>query len=205
MITPEYSRQSIEEFAAMIRKDLGLTPPITPDDMRQAYHRLGIKLTPKHNCSLDNIKRHAPFEYEVEYDPDWDNQKIVWKLSTTLGHILLHCIHKDEEKNVYTGDYECLTSEGYPEDINKVIHYVAQFEDSIKRCEDVSDIRESIHANIDKKSHLSYFVECAHDFHSDTLIHVQICGGAHDYEYYIRFPKVHTEIGIKPLNKNEKD
>ena len=109
----------------------------------------------------------------------------------------MHCLHKDGEKSVYTGDYECLTSEGYPEDINKVIHNIAQFEDSIKRCEDVPDIREAIHVNMDKKSHFNYFVQCAYDFHSDTLIHVQICGGAHDYEYYIRFPKVHTEESTK--------
>lgn len=196
MITPEYSRQNIEEFAELLRNDLGLTPPITADDMRQAYAKLGIKLTPKHNCSLDNIKRLAPFEYEVEYDPDWDNQKLVWNLSASLGHILLCELHKDRVKNIFTGEYECLTSEGYPEDISKVIHNVAQFEDSIKRCEDVFDLRESIHANIDKKSHLSYFVQCAYDFHSDTLIRVQICGNVHDYEYYIRFPKIQTEKDI---------
>lgn len=197
MITPEYSRQNIEEFAELLRNDLGLTPPITADDMRQAYAKLGIKLTPKHNCSLDNIKRLAPFEYEVEYDPDWDNQKLVWKLSASLGHILLYCLHKDKEKCVYVGDYECFTSEGYPEDINKVIHNIAQFEDGIKRCEDVFDIRENIHVNMDKKSNLNYFVQSAYDFHSDTLIRVQICGGARDYTYYIRFPKVHTEVDIK--------
>lgn len=197
MISPEYSRQNIEEFAELIRNDLGLTPPITADDMRQAYAKLGIKLTPKHNCSLDNIKRLAPFEYEVEYDPDWDNQKLVWKLSASLGHILLYCLHKDKEKCVYVGAYECFTSEGYPEDINKVIHNIAQFEDGIKRCEDVFDIRENIHVNMDKKSNRNYFVQSAYDFYSDTLIRVQICGGARDYEYYIRFPKVHTEVDIK--------
>lgn len=197
MITPEYSRQNIEDLAEMIRKDLGLTPPITADDMRQAYDKLGIKLTPKRNCNLDNIKRLAPFEYEVEYDPDWDNQKLVWKLSASLGHILLYGIHEDKVKNIFTGEYECLTPEGYPEDISKVIHNVSQFEDGIKRCEDVFDIRENIHVNMDKKSNLNYFVQSAYDFHSDTLIHVQICGGAHDYEYYIRFPKVHAEVNTK--------
>lgn len=197
MISPEYSRQNIEEFAELIRNDLGLTPPISADDMRQTYAKLGIKLTPKHNCSLDNIKRLAPFEYEVEYDPDWDDQKLVWKLSASLGHILLYGLHEDKVKNIFTGEYECLTPEGYPEDISKVIHNVSQFEDGIKRCEDVFDIRENIHINMDKKSHLSYFVQCAYDFHSDTLIHVQICGGARDYEYYIRFPKVHAEINTK--------
>ena len=50
---------------------------------------------------------------------------------------------------------------------------------------------------MDKKSHLSYFVQRTYDFHSDTLIHVQICGGARDYEYYIRFPKVHAEVNTK--------
>ena len=197
MISAEYSRQNIEEFAELIRNDLGLTPPITADDMRQAYDKLGIKLTPKHNCSLDNIKRLAPFEYEVEYDPDWDDQKLVWKLSASLGHILLYGLHEDKVKNIFTGEYECLTPEGYPEDISKVIHNVSQFEDGIRRCEDVFDIRENIHRNMDKKSHLSYFVQCAYDFHSDTLIHVQICGGARDYEYYIRFPKVHAELNTK--------
>lgn len=177
MISPEYSRQNIEEFAELIRNDLGLTPPITADDMRQAYAKLGIKLTPKHNCSLDNIKRLAPFEYEVEYDP-------------------VYCLHKDKEKCVYVGAYECFTSEGYPEDINKVIHNIAQFEDGIKRCEDVFDIRENIHVNMDKKSNLNYFVQSAYDFHSDTLIRVQICGGARDYTYYIRFPKVQKEKDI---------
>lgn len=197
MIIPEYSRKNIEEFAKLIRNDLGLTPPISADDMRQAYAKLGIKLTPKHNCSLDNIKRLAPFRYEVEYDPNWDDQKLVWNLSAALGHILLHGLHKDREKHIYTGEYECLTPEGYPEDISKVIHNIAQFEDGIKRCEDVFDVREIIHVNIDKKSHLSYFVQCAYDFHSDTLIHVQICGGARDYEYYVRFPKVHAELNTK--------
>lgn len=198
MITPEYSRKNIEDLAEMVREDLGLTPPITADDMRQAYDKLGIKLTPKRNCDLDdNIKRLAPFEYEVEYDPDWNDQKLVWNLSAALGHILLHCVYKDKEKCIYTGKYECLTQEGYTEDISKVIHNIAQFEDGIKRCEDVLDIRENIHVNMDKKPHLSYFVQCAYDFYSDTLIRVQICGRAHDYEYYIRFPKVHAEVDIK--------
>ena len=196
MITPEYSRQNIEEFAEMVRKDLGLTPPVTTDDIRKVYDKLGIKLTPKRICSIDNIKRLAPFEYEVEYDPDWNDQKFVWNLSASLGHILLCELHKDRVKNIFTGEYECLTSEGYPEDISKVIHNVAQFEDSIKRCEDVFDLRETIHVNMDKKSHLSYFVQCAYDFHSDTLIRVQICGNVHDYEYYIRFPKIQTEKDV---------
>lgn len=197
MITPEYSRQNIEDLAEMIRKDLGLTSPITADDMRQAYDKLGIKLTPKRNCSLDNIKRLAPFEYEVEYDPDWDDQKLVWNLSASLGHILLYGLHEDKVKNIFTGEYECLTPEGYPEDISKVIHNVSQFEDGIKRCEDVFDIRENIHVNMDKKSNLNYFVQSAYDFHSDTLIRVQICGGARDYTYYLRFPKVHAEVNTK--------
>ena len=171
MITPEYSRQNIEEFAEMVRKDLGLTPPVTTDDIRKVYDKLGIKLTPKRICSIDNIKRLAPFEYEVEYDPDWNDQKFVWNLSASLGHILLCELHKDRVKNIFTGEYECLTSEGYPEDISKVIHNVAQFEDSIKRCEDVFDIRENIHRNqrLEATTFLRLYKQ---HLHSET-----VCGG----------------------------
>ena len=194
MITPKYSRQNIEEFAEMVREDLGLTPPVTADDIRKAYDKLGIRLTPRKNCNLDsNINRLAPFEYEVFYNPDWDDRRFVWNMSASLGHILLCGLHKDRVKNIFTGDYECLTPEGYPEDISKVIHNVTQFEDSIKRCEDVFDLRETIHVNMDKKEYISYHVQCMYDFYSDALIRVQIQGGGYYYEYYIRFPKVQKE------------
>ena len=80
-------------------------------------------------------------------------------------------------------------SKGYPEDINKVIHNVARFEDDIIRCEDASDLRQIIHENMDEKSCLNYYVQCMYDFYTDTLMRIQICGGRYDYEYYIRFPK----------------
>lgn len=190
MSTPKYSRQSIDNFADKIRNDLGLKPPITASDMRYAFNKLGIKLTSKRNCDLDdNIKRLAPFKYEVFYDPDWNDQKFTWNMSAALGHILLYGIHYDGAKHIYTGKYQCLTSKGYPEDINKVIHNVAQFEDDIIRCEDASDLRQIIHENMDKKSCISYYVQCMYDFYTDTLMRIQICGGRYDYEYYIRFPK----------------
>lgn len=188
MSTPKYSRQSIDNFADKIRNDLGLKPPITASDMRCAFDKLGIKLTSKQNCDLDtNIKRLAPFKYEVFYDPDWNDQKFTWNMSAALGHILLYGIHYDSEKHIYTGKYQCLTSKGYPEDINKVIHNVAQFKDDIIRCEDANDLRQIIHENMHKSSY--HFIQCMYDFYTDTLIRIQICSGRYDYEYYIRFPK----------------
>ena len=190
MSTPKYSRQSIDDFADKIRNDLGLKPPITASDMRHAFDKLGVKLTSKRNCNLDdNIKRLAPFKYEVFYDPDWNDQKFIWNMSATLGHILLYGIYHDSEKHIYTGEYQCLTSKGYSEDISKVINNVAQFEDGIVRCEDASDLRQIIHENMDEKSYLNYYVQCMYDFYTDTLIRIQICGGRYDYEYYIRFLK----------------
>lgn len=78
-------------------------------------------------------------------------------MSATLSHILLYDICHDSKKHIYTGEYQCLTSKGYSEDISKVINNVAQFEDGIVRCEDASDLRQIIHENIDEKSHLNYY------------------------------------------------
>ena len=190
MSTPKYSKQSIDDFADKIRNDLGLKPPITASDMRHAFDKLGVKLTSKRNCNLDdNIKRLAPFKYEVFYDPEWNDQKFIWNMSATLGHILLYDTHHDSEKHIYTGEYQCLTSKGYSEDISKVINNVAQFEDGIVRCEDTSDLRQIIYENMDEKSYLNYYVQCMYDFYTDTLIRIQICGGRYDYEYYIKFKK----------------
>jgi len=190
MSTPQYSRASIEEFADKIRSELGLVPPITASDIKRAYEKLGIKLTSRRDCSLDsNIRRLAPFDYEVFYDPEWSDQTFVWNMSTVLGHILLYDIYQDGKKHVYTGRYQCLTSAGYHEDINKVIKNVNQFEDDIIRCEDASDLRDIIRENIDRQSYQHCFVQCMYDFYTDTLIRIQICGGGQDYEYYIRFPK----------------
>lgn len=190
MSAPQYSRQDIEEFADKIRSELGLVPPITASDIKHAYEKLGIKLTACRDCSLDNnIRRLAPFDYEVFYDPEWSDQTFVWNMSAALGYILLYGCHQDSEKHTYTGGYQCLTSDGYPEDIAKVVKNVNRFEGDIIRCEDASDLRDIIRENIDRQSYQHCFVQCMYDFYTDTLIRIQICGGGQDYEYYIRFPK----------------
>lgn len=72
----EYTHNSINNIAEKCHEMMGLSAPITLDELKTAIQNMGIVLTAKTDmsCYDDNVIRHGAEDYEIYYNPKQSEQ-----------------------------------------------------------------------------------------------------------------------------------
>lgn len=101
----EYTHNSINNIAKKCHEMMGLSAPITLDELKTAIQNMGIVLTAKldMSCHADDVVKHGAEDYEIYYNPKQSEQTQLWHLANALGKIILFGLPQDLDKNVYSG------------------------------------------------------------------------------------------------------
>lgn len=193
------NQRNIENIADMVRKDMNLTLSVTSKKLLEGMQKFGIKTTPVKGFmeSSDGIKRYGRLDYDILYNPDWDEKRLTWYLANTLGHIMLDYIPSDMKKNVYTGDFVCLNHDGFPVDSSLLLRG-NQLADEITCCEDADDIKRFIQRSLVSEQDTTYSTDILYDFYDITMAKVTKYTYVNSYTTY--FVKFHKQKG-----KNHED
>lgn len=189
------TQRNIENIADMLRRDMNLTVPVTSEKLLEGIQNFGIRTTPVKGFmeSSDGMKRYGRLNYEILYNPDWDEKQLTWYLANTLGHIVLDYIPSDMKKDVYTGTFVCLNPDGFPVDAS-ILFGNSELSDEITCCRDGSDIRRFIRRYLIQESNVTYSTDILYDFHNATMAKISKHTLTNDCtSYFVKFDKQEGE------------
>lgn len=183
----DYTKDSINNIADAVREKMGLSVPVNLEDLKAGITNLGIKLTPDVNYT-DKVCKHAPYDYEIYYNPDWSEQTQLFHLCSALGQIMLFGLREDSEKDVYTGDYICLDETGKEVSQNQIFRYNTEFSDNILRCEDTDDLICILHKYVKDEPCNRWKISCVYDFYNEAMTKIQK-SGIEESVFFVKFIK----------------
>lgn len=183
----DYTKESINDIADAVREKMGLSVPVNLENLKAGIVNLGIKLTPDGNYT-DKVCKHAPYEYEIYYNPDWKEQEQLFHLCSALGQIMLFGLREDSEKDIYTGDYICLDEVGKEISQNQIFRNNIDFSDDILRCEDIEDLVDMLRKYVKDETCDRWKMSCPYDFYNETMIKIQR-SGIEESVFFVKFAK----------------
>lgn len=91
----ENMRYEMAECAEVVRRILGLTVPVSVEDLIFAMDKIGIQCIPDDNLNTDTEIKVLPegnpdYAFRVVYNAKIDERNLVFCLASAMGDILLH-------------------------------------------------------------------------------------------------------------------
>lgn len=91
----ENMRREMAECAEVVRRVLGLTVPVSVEDLIFAMDKIGIQCIPDDNLNTDTEIKVLPegnpdYAFRVVYNAKIDERNLVFCLASAMGDILLH-------------------------------------------------------------------------------------------------------------------
>lgn len=183
----EYTHESIETIASMVREKMGLSVPIQLTELKKNIRKMGIKVTPDTHLN-DILSKYAPYDYEIFYNPNWNEQTQLFQICTALGSIMLFGLRRDSEKDIYTGTYICLDESGKTISETQIFRYHTDMSENILRCEDPDDLIQMLHNYVKDEPCINYHMSNAYDFYNESMIKIQK-SGIGETVYFVKFAK----------------
>lgn len=99
----ENMRYEMAECAEVVRRVLGLTVPVSVEDLIFAMDKIGIQCIPDDNLNTDTEIKVLPegnpdYAFRVVYNAKIDERNLVFCLASAMGDILLHWLDFDFAK-----------------------------------------------------------------------------------------------------------
>lgn len=183
----EYTQKSIETIASMVREKMGLSVPIQLTELKESIRKMGIKVTPDTHLT-DTLSKHAPYDYEIFYNPNWNEQTQLFQICTALGSIMLFGLKEDSEKDIYTGTYICLDESGKTISETQIFRHATNMSENILRCEDPDDLIRMLHNYVKDEPCINYHIFRVYDFYNESMIKIQK-SGIGETVYFVKFAK----------------
>lgn len=187
MSQQEYTHESIETIASMVREKMGLSVPIQLTELKESIKNMGIKVTPDAHLT-DTLSKHAPYDYEIFYNPNWNEQTQLFRICAALGSIMLFGLKEDSEKDIYTGTYICLDETGKTISETQIFRHPTDMSENILRCEDPDDLIRMLRSYVKEESCINYYIFKVYDFYNESMIKIQK-SGIGETVYFIKFAK----------------
>ena len=187
MSQQEYTQKSIETIASMVREKMGLSVPIQLTELKESIRKMGIKITPDVHLT-DTLSKHAPYDYEIFYNPNWNEQTQLFQICTALGSIMLFGLKEDSEKDIYTGTYICLDESGKTISKTQIFRHATDMSENILRCEDPDDLIRMLHNYVKDEPCINYHIFRVYDFYNESMIKIQK-SGIGETVYFVKFAK----------------
>lgn len=183
----EYTQKSIETIASIVREKMGLSIPIQLTELKKSIRKMGIKITPDVHLT-DTLSKHAPYDYEIFYNPNWNEQTQLFQICTALGSIMLFGLKEDREKDIYTGTYICLDESGKTISETQIFRHATDMSENILRCEDPDDLIRMLHNYVKDEPCINYHIFRVYDFYNESMIKIQK-SGIGETVYFVKFAK----------------
>lgn len=188
----EYTHHDINTIAEKCHEMMGLSSPITLDNLKTTIRNMGIILTEKPDmlsCE-DDVIRHGAKDYEIYYNPKQSEQTQLWNLARAIGKIMLFGLPQDFDNDVYSGKFTLLSEQGDILNANDIFHDIDIMKAELKRCADLDDAKHRIKNFIKAESDEYRFVN-VYDFHTESMLRIrkECVNPAYNMIYYMKIMK----------------
>lgn len=188
----EYTHNDINTIAEKCHEMMGLSVPITLDELKTAIQNIGIVLTakPDMSCYDDDVVRHGAADYEIYYNSKQSEQTQLWNLANAFGKIILFGFPQDVDNNVYSGKFTLLSEKGDILNIHDIFQNVDILKAELKRCTDLDDVKHRI-KNFIKATEDKYRLVNVYDFHKESMLRIrkECINPAYNRIYYMKIIK----------------
>lgn len=188
----EYTHNSINNIAEKCHEMMGLSAPITLDELKTAIQNMGIILTAKSDmsCYDDNVIRHGAEDYEIYYNPKQSEQTQLWNLANAFGKIILFGLPQDVDRDIYSGEFTLLSEQGDILDIHEIFQDIDILKSELKRCTDLDDVKHRV-KNFIKATSDEYRLVNVYDFHKESMLRIrkECINPAYNRIYYMKIIK----------------